>query len=134
MLICFLALPPDLIEELEGGGGGLLLVPTDDALLPELEALNATGASWAVGVASRPVLRAQPSGAKAGAGCINAQRCTADRPVGYRPSLPIFASAGGWDDDTAALRQLLARHVVLTDHQKASWCLGSWCCAAKNLD
>lgn len=51
--LSFLALAPDLIEELEGGGGGLLLVPTDDVLLPELEALNATGASWAVGVASR---------------------------------------------------------------------------------
>lgn len=34
----------DLISELQLGGGGLLLVPTDEALLQELDALNATGA------------------------------------------------------------------------------------------
>lgn len=35
---------PDLIQALETGGGGVLLVPSDDALLAELEALNATAA------------------------------------------------------------------------------------------
>ena len=43
-----LPLTTDPIYELERGGGGLLLVPTDEALLAALDALNMTGACWVV--------------------------------------------------------------------------------------
>lgn len=62
----------DPVAALETGSGGTLLVPTDDALLAALEAINGT------------------------------------------------AVGSDWLGEPELLRELLARHIVLTEHQRVS--------------
>ena len=99
----------DLLAALQSGGG-LLLVPTDDALLAALA--NSTDATGECGEEGDRVAVLE----------CDAPGCRSLSPPSF-PNLEILLflpAAGEWTSDSVLLKLLLARHVVLTADQAVS--------------